>query len=221
MRTVLDYIQRPWTLVHGTWGNEQLLEQYDSLADLHNRYGPLVDAQGHPITGGQLHDATAPAGCTAQTPAAHPKNNGAADIEANVGFAVDAVVLAEHHGALHVLVIDRRWPPHQGRAALPGGYVEPAERSADAVRRELREETGIDVTQWRRLDIYDDPHRDPRGRVVSVAYLAQLPTIVAPTAGDDASAARWARVDALLADPDILAFDHHQILTDAMRRRDG
>jgi 8-oxo-dGTP diphosphatase len=221
MQTVLDHANRPWTHVHGTWGNEQLLEQYDSLAALDNRYGPLVDAQGHPITGDQLHNATVPAGCAAQTPAAHPERNGTVDIETKVGFTVDAVVLAEHHGALHVLVIHRRWPPHQGRAALPGGYVEPAERSEDAVRRELREETGIDVPRWRRLDVYDDPHRDPRGRVVSVAYLAQLPGIVAPTAGDDASAARWARVDALLADPDTLAFDHAQILADAMRRRDG
>lgn len=208
MRTVYDNAERPWTYVHGTWGNEQLLEQYDSLADLNHRYGPLVDELGRVISGDQLHDAPGRA-----------KRNGAGDIEAKVGFAVDAVVLAEHDGALHVLVIDRRDPPHEGRAALPGGYVEPAERSADAVRRELREETGIDVTRWRRVDVYDDPHRDPRGRVVSVAYLAQLPTIVAPTAGDDAAAARWARVDALLAEPDALAFDHHQILTDAMRRR--
>lgn len=46
MRTVYDYTERPWTYAHGTWGNEDLLEQYDSLPDLDRRYGPLVDELG-------------------------------------------------------------------------------------------------------------------------------------------------------------------------------
>jgi 8-oxo-dGTP diphosphatase len=133
-----------------------------------------------------------------------------------ISLTADAVVLA---GDIpHVLVIQRRWPPHQHRWALPGGYTEPGERTADTALRELREETGIGVepARWWRIDVYDDPDRDPRGRVVSIAYATWLPTTVAVAAGDDAADARWVPVDDLLGQPDALAFDHAQILTDAL-----
>lgn len=133
-----------------------------------------------------------------------------------ISLTADAVVLA---GDIpHVLVIQRRWPPYQGRWALPGGYTEAGERTADTAPRELREETGIDVAsmRWWRVDVYDDPDRDPRGRVISVAYATWLPAPVAVAAGDDAADARWVPVDDLLGPPDALAFDHAQILTDAL-----
>ncbi|WP_086706746.1 NUDIX domain-containing protein [Streptomyces antimycoticus] len=121
----------------------------------------------------------------------------------------DVVLLA----AGHVLLIERGWDPFKGRWALPGGRVDAGETSLAASVRELEEETGITVpaADVREVGVFDAPGRDPRGRYVSVAYTATLPALVPPTAGDDATAARWWPLDAL---PD-LAFDHADILAAA------
>jgi 8-oxo-dGTP diphosphatase len=125
-----------------------------------------------------------------------------------IRYTADVVLLA----AGHVLLIERGWDPFKGRWALPGGHVDMGETSLAASVRELEEETGITVpvTDLRQVGAYDAPGRDPRGRYVSVAYTATLPTLVQPTAGDDATAARWWPLNAL---PD-LAFDHAEILAD-------
>ncbi|MFD3503931.1 NUDIX domain-containing protein [Streptomyces sp. NPDC058642] len=126
-----------------------------------------------------------------------------------IRYTADVVLLA----AGHVLLIERGWDPFKGRWALPGGHVDMGETSLDASVRELEEETGITVPaiDLRQVGAYDAPGRDPRGRYVSVAYTATLSSLVQPTAGDDATAARWWRLDAL---PD-LAFDHAEILAGA------
>ncbi|HLN76746.1 MAG TPA: NUDIX domain-containing protein [Nocardioidaceae bacterium] len=132
---------------------------------------------------------------------------------------VDIVVLTIRDDVLCALVVQRGNEPFKGRWALPGGFVEPDEGLCDAARRELVEETGVGdgVTRLEQLASYGDPGRDPRGRVVSVAWLAVVPNGVDPTAGSDAAHAEWRPVTALLG-PGDLAFDHHTILGDGIER---
>lgn len=135
----------------------------------------------------------------------------------NISLTTDIVVFAPSHQQWHVLLIQRGHDPYAGKWALPGGYVDPGETSANAASRELWEETNVVVPQaFRQIGAYDEPGRDPRGRVVSVAYLAVLEDMPTPTAGDDASAARWVPVEAVTSDLTGLAFDHAHILTDAL-----
>ncbi|WP_460787252.1 NUDIX hydrolase [Nocardioides maradonensis] len=130
--------------------------------------------------------------------------------------AVDLVVLTVRDGALHALVVERAIRPFRGARALPGGFVLADEDLVDAARRELVEETGIEVAHLEQLATYGAPDRDPRGRVVSIAYLALLPDPGPIAAGSDAAAAYWHPVDDLLAEG--LAFDHVAILRDGVER---
>lgn len=134
----------------------------------------------------------------------------------DVRLTADVVALADVAGQRHVLLIERGWPPYAGMWALPGGHVDPGEDVADAARRELAEETGLrsDVLALVQVGPYSAPGRDPRGRYVSIAYVTVLDTAVPPAAGDDAADARWVPVRQALAEG--LAFDHAQILTDAL-----
>jgi 8-oxo-dGTP diphosphatase len=135
---------------------------------------------------------------------------------------VDLAIFTIRAGALSVLLVQRGADPYQGDWALPGGFVEPDEDAATAAERELMEETGMEVARYHleQLRTYTTPDRDPRLRVVSVAHLAFAPDLPAPTAGDDAAFARWWGVEEILEDPDApgLAFDHREILTDALER---
>lgn len=135
-------------------------------------------------------------------------------------ITVDLVVLTVRLDALAVLAVRRGLPPFEGRWALPGGFVGDDEDLVDAALRELAEETGVAPRRahLEQLATYGTPGRDPRGRVVSTAYLALLPDLPTPTAGSDAAAADWLPVDELLGDPGSLAFDHHQILSDGVER---
>ena len=134
--------------------------------------------------------------------------------------AVDLVMLTVDADRLLVLLIRRGIDPYKGRRALPGGFVLPDEDLLVAAERELGEETGLTRlgTHLEQLGTYGTPRRDPRGRVISVAYLALLPEPDAPVAGSDAAAAAWEPVDALLGAPRRLAFDHHRILSDGVER---
>jgi len=113
-----------------------------------------------------------------------------------------------------VLLIRRGRPPFEGDYALPGGFVEVGETVEDACRRELKEETGIEVRELKLVGVYSDPKRDPRGHTCSVAYLAQVATAKL-TAGDDAAAAEW--VEDWRREK--LAFDHADIIADAVTVR--
>jgi len=134
-----------------------------------------------------------------------------------LNLAVDIAILTVRQNQLQVLVIERANEPYPGQAALPGGFLRAREDLREAADRELAEETGFDgkTLHLEQLAAYGAPHRDPRGRVVSVAYLAIAPDLPAPQAGSDARSARWAPVKDVQPD---LAFDHAQILDDAVER---
>jgi 8-oxo-dGTP diphosphatase len=132
-------------------------------------------------------------------------------------LAVDLAILTVREGALEVLVITRANDPFRGRPALPGGFLRGAEDIDEAAVRELGEETGLDgsALHLEQLKTYGAPDRDPRGRVISVAFLAIMPDLPLPTAGSDASSAAWHPVDRVRG---TLCFDHDRILDDAVER---
>jgi len=115
---------------------------------------------------------------------------------------VDLVVLTVRESRLSALMIRRGEDPYSGRTALPGGFVRPGESLGEAAERELAEETGLaDLpVHLEQLATYGAVGRDPRMRVVSVAYLALAPDLPAPKAGGDAADAHWAPVAQLLPD---------------------
>jgi 8-oxo-dGTP diphosphatase len=134
--------------------------------------------------------------------------------------AVDLVVLTVRDAQLQVLLVTRGIEPFKGRLALPGGFVLGGEDLLDAAERELAEETGIvDLrVHLEQLGTYGRPDRDPRGRVLSVTYLALVSGTTAPIAGSDAAEAAWTPVEPLLTARRRLAFDHHRILLDGVER---
>jgi 8-oxo-dGTP diphosphatase len=136
-----------------------------------------------------------------------------------IRLTADVVLLTHADDVLHVLLIERGWPPFAGKLALPGGHVDDGETFVDAARRELIEETGLTApAELDQVDVYGDPGRDPRGRYVTVSFIGYLPGMPPPTAGDDAVAARWCPVEEILDRPNVLAFDHRRIVTDAVER---
>ena len=134
--------------------------------------------------------------------------------------SVDLVVLTVRDDALRVLAVRRRQPPFQGEWALPGGFVKPDENLDQAAQRELAEETGLPpgAVHLEQLASYGEPDRDPRMRVVTVAYLALAPDLPALRSGDDAAAADWLLVASLSGSAGSLAFDHTVILRDGVER---
>lgn len=134
-----------------------------------------------------------------------------------VAVTVDIVVFTLEHGMLQVALIERGENPHKGQLALPGGFIRPDESLIEAAARELYEETGLDAPdRLEQFRAYGDPHRDPRMRIVSIAFWAIVPDLPAPVGGTDAAAARIVPVADVLSIPQTLAFDHHQILQDAL-----
>lgn len=129
---------------------------------------------------------------------------------------VDVVVLTLRDDALTVLLVERGEDPCRGMLALPGGFVRLDEGLDAAAARELAEETGLQHVpgHLEQLASYGAPDRDPRLRVVSIAYLALAPDLPDPRPGTDAAA--WVPVDQALAQP--LAFDHARMLADGLER---
>jgi 8-oxo-dGTP diphosphatase len=139
----------------------------------------------------------------------------------SVLLAVDLVILTLRRERLHVLLIERGVDPYLGSMALPGGFLrDAAEGIEDAARRELAEEADLDPgsLHLEQFGVYGDPGRDPRGRVVAVAYLAISPRLPEPVAGTDAAGACWMPVDEVLCARVPLAFDHQRIVADGVER---
>jgi len=128
---------------------------------------------------------------------------------------VDVVMFTLCHNDLQVLLVRRKNPPFEGMWAIPGGFVNIDESLEAAALRELEEETGLRDVYLEQLHTFGEVDRDPRGRVITVAYLALLPaTAAAPRAGSDASEVRWWPIHSLPP----LAFDHAKILDYALQR---
>jgi 8-oxo-dGTP diphosphatase len=133
-------------------------------------------------------------------------------------LTVDCVVFGFDEGELKVMLIQRNLPPFEGKWALPGGFVRVDETLDDAARRELEEETGISKVYLEQLYTFGGLERDPRERVVSVAYYALVKLgIHSIKATTDARNAAWFSV----SDLPKLAFDHDRILAMALERLKG
>lgn len=132
---------------------------------------------------------------------------------------VDVVILTMSEGSLHVLLVRRGEAPFQGMWAIPGGFKRPTETLDEAAKRELVEETGVDLASLlTQFGAYGDPERDPRMNVVTIGYLAVLRDVGAVAAGTDAADAALVPVSEVLTGRLDLAFDHLRIVRDALER---
>ena len=128
---------------------------------------------------------------------------------------VDVVIFTIRNDELKVLLIKRALDPFLGSWALPGGFVELDESLVEAAKRELKEETGVAAAYLEQLYTFGEPNRDPRERVISVAYYALMPSdALEIKAASDAEGVGWFSIDELPK----LAFDHSDILTMALTR---
>ena len=128
---------------------------------------------------------------------------------------VDIVIFTVRESSLQVLLVKRGVPPFEGQHAIPGGFIREGESLEEAALRELYEETGVRNVFLEQLYSFGDPKRDPRGRVVTVAYYALIASNkLSLVAGADAAEARWFPTNDLPP----LAFDHKQILDYAIER---
>lgn len=132
-----------------------------------------------------------------------------------IKISVDAVVFGYESGTISVLLIQRKYDPFKGKWAIPGGFVLNHESLEEAVERELQEETGVQINYLEQLYSFGNPSRDPRGRVVSVAYFALVrPNTFKIFASTDAEQVQWFNINEL---PE-LSFDHQEILDKAIQR---
>lgn len=128
---------------------------------------------------------------------------------------VDVVIFCLQKEDLRVLLIQRKYEPYQGRWAIPGGFVQMGESLEEAARRELMEETAVSNVYLEQLFTFGKPDRDPRTRVITIAYIALVPhDAIQPQAGDDAAEAAWFSMNDLPS----LAFDHEEIIDYALTR---
>ncbi|WP_276501785.1 NUDIX hydrolase [Terrimonas pollutisoli] len=134
-----------------------------------------------------------------------------------IKVAVDAIVFGySKNDGVSVLLVQRKYEPFKNEWAIPGGFVQTEESLEEAVRRELSEETGIEVNYLEQLYSFGAPHRDPRQRIIAIAYFGLVKTSQYQElkASTDAENAKWFSIKKLPA----LAFDHKQILAVAIER---
>lgn len=130
----------------------------------------------------------------------------------SLAVAVDIIIITPENGHIKILLIRRKNDPYKGKWALPGGFVKEKEELIDAAERELKEETGVSGVNLEQLYAFGGVERDPRGRVVSVAYIALQPKETIVRADTDAMDADWFPIYDL---PE-LAFDHDEIVNHAL-----
>ena len=130
-------------------------------------------------------------------------------------MTVDIVIFTLREGSLQVLLVKRGVPPFEGQYAIPGGFIRGDESLEEAALRELHEETGVRNEFLEQLYTFGDPKRDPRGRVITVAYYALIASDkLSLVAGADAAEAQWFPASSVPP----LAFDHKSILDYALER---
>ena len=130
-------------------------------------------------------------------------------------MTVDIVIFTLREGSLQVLLVKRGVPPFEGQYAIPGGFIRGDESLEEAALRELHEETGVRNVFLEQLYTFGDPKRDPRGRVITVAYYALIASDkLSLVAGADAAEAQWFPASSVPP----LAFDHKSILDYALER---
>ena len=135
-----------------------------------------------------------------------------------IKLTVDAIVFGYNAGNISILLIQRKYAPFKGQWAIPGGFVLENESLEDAVERELKEETSVSISYLEQLYTFGAVDRDPRGRVVSVAYFGLIhPDGHTLEASTDAEKAQWFEIGKL---PE-LSFDHKHILAIAIERLKG
>jgi 8-oxo-dGTP diphosphatase len=127
---------------------------------------------------------------------------------ANRGVSIDAVIIKDDK----VLLIQRGSEPNKGFWGIPGGYVGWDESAEDTVKREVKEETNLDVKGVRLVGVYTSPDRHPK-QVINIVYLVEVNNEELKH-GDDALDAKWVSLDEL---PDKLALDHRQNIEDAKK----
>ncbi|PQJ79029.1 NUDIX hydrolase [Polaribacter porphyrae] len=133
----------------------------------------------------------------------------------SIKLTIDAVVFGYEEGKITVLLIKRKYEPFKNKWAIPGGFIQGDESLEQAVERELYEETGIKINYLEQLYTFGQPERDPRGRIVSIAYFGLVrPDAFKLFASTDAEDAQWFSIDEL---PE-LSFDHKEILELAIKR---
>ncbi len=124
-------------------------------------------------------------------------------------IAVDAVIINKKG---EILLIKRKNEPYKGYWALPGGFVEYGEKVEEALKREIKEETGLKAKKIELVGVYSDPKRDPRGHVISIAYLVE------ETEGKPKPATDAQDLNFFSKLPEKIAFDHRKILKDTIRK---
>lgn len=129
-------------------------------------------------------------------------------------LTADCIVFARKELDFRVLLVQRANEPYKGKWAFPGGFMNMDETTEEAARRELKEETGLIVDDICQIGTFDRVDRDPRGRIITVAYFVVIDGIREVKGGDDAAVARWFSIGNL---PE-LAFDHQKIMEVAMRK---
>jgi 8-oxo-dGTP diphosphatase len=138
----------------------------------------------------------------------------------NIQIAVDAIVFGYHKEiGVSVLLVKRKYEPFKGEWVIPGGFIKNDESLEDAVERELMEETGIKINYLEQLYTFGKPNRDPRRRIISVAYfgLVKSSQFEELQATADAEEAKWFDIKLLPK----LAFDHQEIIKIAIERLRG